>query len=89
MAIRLETKHSMLRRCRGWDYRRPCIYQITLVLADRKSKALGRLVIDRELPCQAQDRSLGLVSATAAPGLEAAASSYIALTPARRSRASF
>ena len=107
MAIRLETKHSMLRRCRGWDYRQPCIYQITLVLADRKSKALGRLVIlgqkNLALPLQAHDRpllahdrplqaldktlavqngSLGLVSVTAAAGLEAAASSYIALTSA-------
>ena len=107
MAIRLETKHSMLRRCRGWDYCQPCIYQITLVLADRKSKALGRLVIlgqknlalprqahDRPLSAQdsavqaldktllAQDSPLGLVSVTAAAGLEAAASSYIALTPA-------
>ena len=97
----------MLRRCRGWDYRQPCIYQITLVLADRKSKALGRLVIlgqkNLALPRQAHDRpllaqdralqaldktlavqngSLGLVSVTAAPSLEAAASSYIALTPA-------
>ena len=107
MAIRLETKHSMLRRCRGWDYRQPCIYLITLVLADRKSKALGRLVIlgqknlalsrqahDRPLLAQdralqaldktllLQDSPLGLVSVTAAAGLEAAASSYIALTPA-------
>ena len=97
----------MLRRCRGWDYRQPCIYQITLVLADRKSKALGRLVISGQenlkLPLQAtdrplsapdrplqaldktlsvQDRPLGLVSVTAAAGLEAAASSYIALTSA-------
>ena len=60
MAIRLEIKHSMLRRCRGWDYRQPCIYQITLVLADRKSKALGRLEIpDLALPRHAQD-NLGL-----------------------------
>ena len=57
MAIRLETKHSMLRRCNGWDYRQPCIYQITLVLADRKSKALGRLEIPA-LPSGAQDRPL-------------------------------
>ena len=59
MAIRLETKHSMLRRCRGWDYRQPCIYMITLVLADRRSKALGRLALphhDREL----HDRNLAL-----------------------------
>ena len=107
MAIRLETKHSMLKRCRGWDYCQPCIYLITLVLADRKSKALGRLVIlgqkNLALPRQAHDRPLlaqdralqalgktlsvqdrprGLVSVTAVPSLEAAASSYIALTPA-------
>lgn len=90
----------MLRRCRGWDYRQPCIYQITLVLADHKSKALGRLVIPgqggRELPLSARNRplqaqdgalqawgsALGSVPATAVAGLEAAASSYIALTPA-------
>ena len=97
----------MLRRCRGWDYRQPCIYLITLVLAERKSKALGRLVIlgqeNLALPRQAHDRplsaqdrplqaldktlavqngSLGLVSVTAVPSLEAAASSYVALTPA-------
>ena len=64
MAIRLETKHSMLRRCRGWDYRQPCIYMITLVLADRRPKALGRLEIlesphnDRELPLPALNRPL-------------------------------
>ena len=57
MAIRLETKHSMLRRCNGWDYRQPCIYQITFILADRKSKALGRLEIPA-LPSGAQDRPL-------------------------------
>lgn len=45
MDFRLETRPSMLRRCRGWDYRQPCIYMITLVLADRRSQALGRLVI--------------------------------------------
>ena len=60
MAMRAETKHSMLRRCRGWDYCQPCIYQITFILADRKSKALGRLKIpDLALPRQAQD-NLGL-----------------------------
>ena len=60
MAMRAETKHSMLRRCRGWDYCQPCIYQITLVLADRKSQALGRLEIpDLALPRHAQD-NLGL-----------------------------
>ena len=35
----------MLRRYNDWDYRQPCIYQITLVLANRDSKALGRLVM--------------------------------------------
>ena len=54
--MRFETKHSMLRRCIGWDYRQPCIYQITLVLADRRSQAFGRLVIDHGLPPVAQDR---------------------------------
>jgi len=54
--MRFETKHSMLRRCIGWDYRQPCIYQITLVLADGRSQALGRLVIDQWLPPVAQDR---------------------------------
>ena len=39
-----ETVHSMLRRCIGWDYSQPCIYMITVVLADRQSRALGRLV---------------------------------------------
>ncbi|MBQ7187913.1 MAG: hypothetical protein IJR99_00705 [Kiritimatiellae bacterium] len=34
----------MLRRCADWDYCSPGIYQITLVLADRHSAALGRLV---------------------------------------------
>ena len=74
MAIRAEIKHSMLRRCNGWDYRQPCIYQITLVLADRKSQALGRLVMPR---AAASGTGLSLDSV-----LEAAASSYIALSPA-------
>ncbi len=42
-AIREEIKPSMLRRCNGRDYSQPCIYQITLALADRRSEALGRL----------------------------------------------
>ena len=59
MAIMQEVKHSMLRRCRGWDYCQPCIYMITLVLADRRSKALGRLVVeDLALPRQAQEGAL-------------------------------
>ena len=65
MPFRQETKHSMLRRCVGWDYRQPCIYQITLVLADRSSQALGRLVIDQGLPSTGQD------VACSVPGAEA------------------
>ena len=38
----------MLQRCWGWDYKSPCIYQITIALADRRSMALGRLVIDSD-----------------------------------------
>ena len=42
-----ETIHSMLRRCQGWDYSQPCIYMITIVLADRRSQALGFVIADR------------------------------------------
>ncbi|MBQ7190496.1 MAG: hypothetical protein IJR99_13905 [Kiritimatiellae bacterium] len=42
-----ETIHSMLRRCVGWDYTKPCIYMITVVLADRRGKALGTVLADR------------------------------------------
>ena len=44
--FRHETIHRMTRRCRDWDYRSRCIYMITLVLADRRSKAFGRIVVD-------------------------------------------
>jgi len=37
---------KMLQRCWGWDYTAPCIYLITMVIADRRSMALGRLVVD-------------------------------------------
>lgn len=40
------TIHSMLRRCVGWDYSQPCIYMITVDLADRRSQALGVVVAD-------------------------------------------
>ena len=43
--LRRETVHSMKRRCRDWDYRSRCIYMITVELADRRSKALGRLLV--------------------------------------------
>ena len=41
-----ETIHSMLRRCEGWDYSQPCIYMITVVLSDRRSGALGKVIVD-------------------------------------------
>ena len=97
MAIRLEIKHSMLRRCWGWDYRQPCIYQITLVLADRKSKAFGRLeipalpsvVLARPLQVQGRQLQAQNASGSSVPSAEAigsalslAASAEIALTPA-------
>ena len=43
-----DTQHSMLRRCSNWDYSQPAIYMITVVLADRRSQALGRVIADNE-----------------------------------------
>ena len=42
---RRETVHHMGRRLPGWDYRRPGYYVITTVLEDRRSMALGELVV--------------------------------------------
>ena len=39
-------RDKMLQRCWNWDYKAPCIYSITMAIADRRSMALGRLVID-------------------------------------------
>ena len=47
-AASAEQSKKMLQRCWGWDYKAPCIYQITIALADRRSEALGRLVIDSD-----------------------------------------
>ena len=44
-AWRRETVHSMTRRCLDWDYGQRAIYEITVELADRRSKALGRLLV--------------------------------------------
>lgn len=86
MEARRETKPSMLRRCLGWDYRQPGIYQITLVLADRRSQALGRLVIPgASAPGTGQSGPCSVLEAAASRNnsvLEAAASSFIALSPA-------
>ena len=74
----------MAGRCNGWDYRQPCIYQITLVLADRKSQALGRLEIPEATASGTrQPRAAALGTELSFDSvLEAAASSYIALSPA-------
>ena len=42
---RCETVHRMGRRCSGWDYSGRCIYEITLELANRVTRALGRLEV--------------------------------------------
>ena len=42
---RRETVHHMGRRLPGWDYRRRGYYVITTVLEDRRSMALGELVV--------------------------------------------
>ncbi len=47
-AASAELKNKMLQRCWGWDYKAPCIYLITIVIADRRSMALGRLVVDND-----------------------------------------
>lgn len=49
-ALRRETVHSMLRRLPGWNYRQRAIYQITITLADRASRSLGRLAVKRLFP---------------------------------------
>ena len=49
-----ETIHSMLRRCIGWDYSQPCIYCITVSLADRRSQTLGKVVSDSGAPISAR-----------------------------------
>ena len=47
-ATSTELNNKMLQRCWGWDYKAPCIYLITIVIADRRSMALGRLVVDND-----------------------------------------
>lgn len=47
-AVPAEPKSKMLQRCWGWDYKAPCIYSITIAIADRRSMALGRLVVDND-----------------------------------------
>ena len=42
---RRETIHRMGRRLPSWDYRRVGLYVVTIVLSDRRSRALGELVV--------------------------------------------
>ena len=48
-----ELKPHMGRRLRGWDYRRPGSYMITLVMADRREGKFGELVVKRPTACGA------------------------------------
>ena len=43
--FRQETKHSMLRRCNNWDYKKRGIYMLTLVTAKRIVD--GQLLIEQ------------------------------------------
>lgn len=43
--LRRETKPHMGRRRNGWDYKARSIYEITITLENRRTKALGRLVV--------------------------------------------
>ena len=45
-ALMRDVIRRMGRRCRKWNYRGNGVYQITLTLADRASRALGRLCFD-------------------------------------------
>lgn len=60
-----ETIHRMTRRLTGWNYREPAIYQITIVLADRRLQALGRLLMLSPIawPYQVQEKPITRVDA--------------------------
>ena len=64
--LRRATVHHMGRRRNGWDYCAPCIYEITIVLEDRRSKALGRLVVRNPAACAAGGGRTGNPAACAA-----------------------
>ena len=67
-ALRRETIHRMGRRRIGWDYCALCIYEITIVLEDRRSKALGRLVVRNPAACAAGGGTDGGAKICAAGG---------------------
>ena len=66
--LRRATVHHMGRRRNGWDYCAPCIYEITIVLEDRRSKALGRLVVRNPAACAADGGRTGSSAACALGG---------------------
>jgi len=39
--------HRMTRRLETWDYTEPCIYSITVILANRKCKVFGEVFVDQ------------------------------------------
>ena len=66
--LRRATVHRMGRRRNGWDYCAPCIYEITIVLEDRRSKALGRLVVRNPAACAVGGGRTGNPTTCAADG---------------------
>ena len=74
-----ELKPHMGRRLRGWDYRRPGSYMITLVMADRREGKFGELVVKRPAACLAG----AAIGAGAATGQSACAESWLSIDEAR------
>ena len=66
--LRRATVHRMGRRRSGWDYCAPCIYEITIVLEDRRSKALGQLVVRNPAACALGGGRTGSLAACALGG---------------------
>ena len=53
---RCETVHHMGRRCKNWDYTARCIYEITVVLKDRRRNWLGEVKKSLRENAQTQDQ---------------------------------
>lgn len=74
-----ELKPHMGRRLRGWDYRRPGYYMITLVMADRREGKFGELVVKQPTACAAGTT----IGADPATGQFARAESWLSIDEAR------
>ena len=74
-----ELKPHMGRRLRGWDYRRPGHYMITLVMADRREGKFGELVVKQPTACAAGTT----IGADPATGQFARAESWLSIDEAR------